>query len=91
MKNIIGKSYIPSDNSYAVNITTSTKYPSENENLYLVGTFNSNNKICTILTNPFKPSINTGFDEITNEDYFIIVQYNNTTHMVLFYESNIIN
>lgn len=91
MESIIGKKYIPNDNSYAINLTSCSDYPYKNENLLLAGThIGDEPKECTILTEPFE-AYRLSFPRRrgVEKNLFIIVGYENTTHMILFYEEGI--
>ncbi len=90
-KSIIGKKYIPQDNSYSVNLTSSSGYPYKNDfTTYLAGALFQDHtpKVCTILTEPFECAV-TGLDKIKLE-IMIIVEYNNTTHMTMYFEQGIV-
>ena len=71
-ESLIGKYYIPNDNSYSVNLTTSTQYPYNNEQKYLAGTYNTDAKICLIVSEPFMCKVRTVLNQISE-----IMMWNN--------------
>lgn len=84
-ESLIGKYYIPNDNSYSVNLTTSTQYPYNNEQKYLAGTYNTDAKICLIVSEPFMCKVRTVLNQIS-EIMMILVEYDNEVISVIFYE-----
>ena len=89
-KSIIGKNYVPSDNSYSVNVTKSGNYPYKNEPTYLAGTCFNIPKVCTILSEPFECDCYIhGISNPKNIHTMIMVRYNQETHMVLFDKKNV--
>ena len=87
MKNTyIGLKYKPIDNSFSVNLTSASTEPYENLRPYLAGTFYTQPKICTIISEPFEMFINSSFRKVK----MILVEYNETTNVVLFDERCII-
>jgi hypothetical protein len=56
-ESLIGKYYLPVDNSYSVNLTSAVDYPYKNEHLYLAGTYNTEAKLCIIVSEPFTINI----------------------------------
>jgi hypothetical protein len=86
---IIGKKYYPMDNSYCVNLTSTSNYPYKNDtNVYLAGArIGDEVKECIILSEPFKCIINTNTGLI--EEKMVIVNYNNNTYSVLYYKEGI--
>jgi hypothetical protein len=88
-KSIIGRKYIPCDNSYTVNLTSSSNFPYKNNTtIYLAGTARGDEpKECIILTEPFKCSIVTMSKETYDIETMVVVQYKDTTHITLYYES----
>lgn len=89
-ESLIGKYYLPYDNSYSVNLTSSSNYPYKNDQRYLAGTFNSDAKLCVIVSEPFICKVKSCVDNsITYEYYMILVGYNNEVISVLFNKSNV--
>lgn len=90
MESIIGKKYIPCDNSYSVNITSTSGHPYKNERLLLAACIANDEKIniCTIISEPFLCNVKS-FDGSIISEKMIAVEYENTTSLVLFYESQI--
>lgn len=86
MERLIGKYYLPYDNSYSVNITSISNYPYEHKPLYLAGTFNTEAKLCKIVSEPFICKINTINNDVT-EMAMILVEYDNNTVSVMFHQS----
>ena len=84
-ESLIGKFYLPSDNSYSVNLTSSSNNPYENDQLYLAGTFNTNAKLCTIVSEPFMCYINTSIGTSKLVE-MILVEYDGQTSSILYYE-----
>lgn len=90
MKKIVGKLYIPIDNSYSINVTqpidNTFNIATVNRD-YLAGTNSDNPKLCTILTQPFKAMIKAFRNEY-KEIECIMVKNNETgqTSMVMFHE-----
>jgi len=77
---ITGKQYLPSDNSYQINLSTG-------QNDHIANFLNELSRICLVLTEPFKVKVNSsdGLD-------FIIVKAldDDSTHMVLYHPHRII-
>lgn len=97
MKRIVGRKYLPIDNSYSVNITKCTKRDAifgiiENKG-YISGTcaFNYHPHPCIILTNPFKATVHLGFADKTVETQMVVVKdlTDNQCHTVMFYEAGL--
>ena len=88
-ESIIGKKYIPTDNSWSVNVTTASECPWKNEQRYLSGTMDCNfiPVECTIVSEPFFAKV-MSYKQI-REQLMIAVDYNNETHIVLFFPSQI--
>lgn len=86
-ESLINKYYQCSDNSYAVNITSSARYPYKNEQLYLAGTVDENGVLCKIVSEPF--NVRIGDDSVVREHTMIMVDYDNKTSCVLFREDNV--
>ena len=84
-ESLIGKYYIPNDNSYSVNLTISTQHPYKNEQRYLAGSFNSEAKMCVIVSEPFMCKIRTVFNDISEME-MILVEYDNEVSSVMFNE-----
>lgn len=85
-QSIIGKKYIPFDNSHSCNL--SLQKPSGN--IYLAGTLIGHEpKICTIISNPFlMKRINC--EGKLKETEMVLVEYNNQTYSVMFDINSII-
>ena len=93
MKSIIGKKYIPFDNSWSVNVTIAGDYPLKNKQSYLAGSIGLGlaSKIVTIVSEPFQCNVNTfGCKNPKGIETMIMVDYNEQTHMVMFDKSQII-
>ena len=89
MKTIIGKKYIPCDNSWAVNVTKAGSYSYKNNNAYLAGiqSLEHSPKECTIISEPFECITNTSGIPNSKKKYtMIMVEFQEETHMVLFFE-----
>lgn len=84
-ESLIGKYYIPNDNSYSVNLTTSTQHPYKSEQRYLAGAFGKEAKMCVIVSEPFMCKIRTVLGGIS-EIVMILVEYDNEVSSVIFYE-----
>jgi hypothetical protein len=82
-KSLIGYNYIPYDNSYSVNLTSASNHPYRNESKYLAGTFDSDPKICVIVSEPFMCRVNSIFEECKLIE-MIMVQYDGQTSSVMF-------
>lgn len=83
-KSIIGKTYIPFDNSWSVNLTSTCDYPHKSKNRYLAGTNNTESKTCIIASEPFMcNTIIVALDQKHSYE-MIIVECENESHMVLF-------
>ena len=90
LKSLVGKVYIPCDNSWSVNVTDCGSTLSRAKYSCLAGTqlpYSSAVK-CIIVSEPFKCNINTfGISEPNQVREMIMVEYNHETHMVLFYNN----
>ncbi len=93
-KSIIGKPYLPIDNSYSVNITKPTKIDHrfgwvENKG-YLAGTASRNDDPhpCIVITEPFKANVHMGFKDELKETELIIVKdlIDDHCHTIMFFE-----
>lgn len=89
-KSYIGMFYEPRDNSYSVNITSCSNYPGVNVELYLAGTYNTERKVCKIVSEPFICNITT-VNKTVMQMEMIMVEYENTTSCVIFYDKWINN
>jgi hypothetical protein len=89
-KSLIGKYYLPLDNSYSVNISSAARYPYENKHLHLAGHHmyyqEENAKLCLIVSEPFIAKIHSESDNTFKEYEMIIVEYQKSTVVVLFYD-----
>lgn len=91
MESIIGKKYISYDNSWSVNVTSCGDILSRAEHSYLAGTNEEMPKMCTIVSEPFECNVySTGIKNPKSIRTMIMVNYNYTTNMVLFYKNNIL-
>ena len=89
-QSIIGRQYLPGDNSYAVNLTDSSNYPYTNENSYLAGTHGGmGRKQVTIVSEPFLCKIRTILGDIRQHP-MIVVESEGKHHLTLFFQSNLI-
>ena len=69
MENLIGKQFIPTDNSYSINLTTLDHC------CYLAGTRSSDPIITTIINNPFQEVISIGvFKEEFQTNTFVLTK-----------------
>lgn len=82
---IIGKKYIPFDNSYSVNITNCSNYPYNNvKTSYLAGNQGGElAKECIIKTEPFKCNIKTWNNNIEEKE-MVVVSYRDNDYVVMF-------
>jgi len=89
-KSIIGRKYYPYDNSYTVNLTSSSNYPCINDQSnYLAGNLmGALVKECIIVSEPFN-CIVKGFMGKTKVIEMILVTYNNCTYSVMYHENAI--
>ena len=85
-KSIIGKMYIPRDNSYSVNLSSSCEHPYENKKRYLAGYDKSGAKKCKIISEPFKITEPTYLTEVD----MIVVKYGEEFHTVMYREEGIV-
>ncbi|AGO47359.1 hypothetical protein Phi19:1_gp069 [Cellulophaga phage phi19:1] len=83
MKNIIGKTYIASDNSYSINLT----YPQRD--CRLAGCNLSRPKATKIVSEPYLFRIKSNVMDEGFEHEFINVEYNGDIFRVLYNERNI--
>jgi hypothetical protein len=89
---IIGKKYIPSDNSWAVNITKAGDYPYKSEQSHLAGTYNTNPKTTIIVSEPFMcNTLTTVRKDSKHKHLMILVEFQEETHAVLYDASNIVD
>ena len=89
MESIIGKKYKPSDNSWSLNLTKSCNEFNRVIRGYLGGTHRTDAVICTIKSEPFKMSVESGVHRVGTRT-MIIVEYKRSSYVVLFNKSNII-
>ena len=89
-KSLIGLKYVPHDNSYAINMTSSSNYPHRNDQLFLAGTIDTKKVICDIVSDPFYCVIETPFGNKKRCE-MIMVDYNNTTSCVIFHKNCVID
>jgi hypothetical protein len=89
-KSLIGLKYAPYDNSYAINMTSSSNYPHRNDQLFLAGTIDTKKVICDIVSDPFYCIIETPFGNKKRCE-MIMVDYNNTTSCVIFHKNCVID
>ena len=89
-KSYIGMVYEPRDNSYSVNITSCSNHPGVNVELFLAGTYNSERKLCKIVSEPFVCNVKTSINTV-KEMEMIMVDYKDTTSCVIFYDKWVIN
>jgi hypothetical protein len=82
-ESLIGKYYLPCDNSYSVNLTSATNYPYKREEPLLAGSFNSEAKMCVIVSEPFICKVDSNLSGIYE---MIMVEYENKTYSILYYE-----
>lgn len=89
-ESIVGKTYIPHDNSYCVNLTSSSNYPYKSEtSARLAGTrIGDEPKECIILTEPFMCKI-LSVNGIIKEIEMILVNYNNSTYSIMYYSGGV--
>lgn len=95
---LIGKKYIPKDNSWSVNVTFCGHRMLRDSDLgrrYLAGNYNNDKKECTIVSEPFRCTVRTGISSLNNVKTasvdMIMVNYNNETHMVMYFESGVVD
>jgi hypothetical protein len=84
-ESLIGRCYLPVDNSYSVNLTSATKYPYKSEDISLAGGFNSDAKMCVIVSEPFICRVDSDLSGIRTYE-MIMVEYENKTYSILYYE-----
>lgn len=77
---LIGRNYLPYDNSYAMCISNETKGKQ-----YLAGTMHSDAKVCKVVSEPYE-IINYNGAKIT----MINVEYDGDINMVMFREDNVL-
>jgi hypothetical protein len=92
-ESIIGKKYIPCDNSWSVNVTASGDHPYKNEPKYLAGAIGLEleAKVVTIVSEPFKCNVSTfGMTDPKSVKDMVMVEYEKETFMVMFKQSQIV-
>ena len=90
---IIGRKYIPFDNSYSVNLTKPLKeikgyeYAGKVVNRdYLAGTSGSNPIICEVLTNPFIATVIVSVNTVKEREMIIVKNLETgETNMVMYH------
>jgi len=89
---IIGKKYIPYDNSYCVNLTSTSGYPYKNDTAaYLAGTqVGDAPKECIIVSEPFLCTVPIMHGD-TKEIEMVLVNYNGCTYSIMFHKDAIVN
>jgi hypothetical protein len=89
-ESIIGRYYLPFDNSYSVNITSCSNYPYENKHMYLAGTASSNNILCKVVSEPFMCKVKSlAINNKISDILMIIVEHNNEHITVMYKESQL--
>ena len=83
MKSLIGKTYVPRDNSYAENLTTGEKK-------YLAGTRWQAAIPVTILTDPYEETITNIANKKVLHTFIKVKCPDNQEHRVLFHEHGIV-
>jgi hypothetical protein len=83
MESLIGRKYIPNDNSYQVNITTAGKSTGINICRHLAGVYRKSPKTCIIVSEPFECKVLQS-DELLKSITMICIDYNNETHCTVF-------
>lgn len=89
-ESLIGKWYLPVDNSYSVNLTSAANHPYISEDTSLAGNYNSDAKMCVIVSEPFICKVDSGLSGIRTYD-MIMVEYENKTYSILYYERCVID
>lgn len=84
-ESLIGKYYLPYDNSYSVNLTSASSYPYKNEQKQLAGDYKSDAKFCLIVSEPFSCKVTTVLGDIRTVE-MILVEYDNKTSSVMYFE-----
>ena len=84
-ESLIGKWYLPVDNSYSVNLTSAALYPYKSEDTSLAGNYNSEAKMCVIVSEPFICRVDSDLSGIRTYE-MIMVEYENKTYSILYYE-----
>ena len=89
-ESLIGKKYIPIDNSWSVNVTSCGDFLSKAKRSYLARSYWDEGKTCVIVSESFICNVcTTGVSEPRSTRKMIMVNYNNETHMVMFHETGI--
>lgn len=90
MKTLIGKVYVPNDNSWSVNVTKAGSDLCINEKRYLAGTkYGDPVRNCIIVSEPFICNVQKVGKHKCEYD-MIMVEYDGETHMVLFDEECVV-
>ena len=91
-KSLIGKKYIPCDNSWSVNVTDCGKSLFKPQRSFLAGICGGGGVECVIISEPFDCIVETiGIENPKSTHKMIMVNYNDETHMVLFYKNCVKN
>lgn len=91
-QSIIGKLYLPSDNSYSVNLTSCSNYSYKNDRTkYLAGAIELKllPKEVTIISEPFLCKVNTSINTNKKMPMILVKDSDGDIHSTLFYEKNI--
>lgn len=88
-ESIVGKYYLPHDNSYSVNLTSASNYPYDNEQLYLAGTNDTDAKLCKIVSEPFICNVRVGLDGDIKQYEMILVEYEGQTSSILYHKDSV--
>lgn len=92
MKSLIGKYYYPCDNSYCVNLTSSSNYPYKNNanDAFLAGTLVGHEpKKCIIVSEPFDCVVKEIIDGVKTVK-MIIVNYNGNSYSTMFFSDCVV-
>jgi hypothetical protein len=89
-ESLIGKWYLPVDNSYSVNLTSAALYPYKSEDTSLAGNYNSDAKMCIIVSEPFICKVHSDISGLRTHE-MIMVEYENKTYSILYYERCVID
>lgn len=85
---IIGKRYMPNDNSWQLNLTDRNKSGVKSD--YLAGTANTTGKIVTILSGPFTINVDWIGKRFV-EQFVIVTDEDDSSHITLFSEGCVID
>lgn len=78
-ESLIGREYIPVDNSYEVNLTDQSAKPT------------SPNRITKITSEPFLLPIISQFSEKSNDHWMVAVSYENQTFITMYNERGLLS